>query len=221
MSGTLTDGRGAALPGAILTVPDVPGLGAITDAAGRFTLPAVPATPHTLRASYAGFEAVAQPLQGQPGPQQLPVLALQTARNLTPEAVVTATRANARTGTTYQNVSREQLQARNFGQDIPCLLDQMPSVVTTSDAGTGVGYTGIRIRGTDGTRINVTLNGVPVKEAESHGVFFVDLPDLASSVQSIQVQRGAGAQHQRRRGVRGQPERGNPRPAPQALCRNQ
>ncbi|GAB3854429.1 TonB-dependent receptor [Hymenobacter terrigena] len=113
-------------------------------------------------------------------------------RILTPGAIVTATRATDKTGTTYQNVSREQLQARNFGQDIPYLLDQTPSVVTTSDAGTGVGYTGIRIRGTDGTRINVTLNGVPVNEAESHGVFFVDLPDLASSTQSIQVQRGAG-----------------------------
>jgi len=111
---------------------------------------------------------------------------------LTPEAVVTATRATDKTGTAYQNVSRQELQARNFGQDIPYLLDQTPSVVTTSDAGTGVGYTGIRIRGTDGTRINVTLNGVPVNEAESHGVFFVDLPDLASSTQSIQVQRGAG-----------------------------
>ncbi|MBF9141374.1 TonB-dependent receptor [Hymenobacter properus] len=113
-------------------------------------------------------------------------------RILTPEAVVTATRATDKTGTAYQNVSRQQLQARNFGQDIPYLLDQTPSVTTTSDAGTGVGYTGIRIRGTDGTRINVTLNGVPVNEAESHGVFFVDLPDLASSTQSIQVQRGAG-----------------------------
>ncbi|MBO2010515.1 TonB-dependent receptor [Hymenobacter negativus] len=129
-----------------------------------------------------------------PAHAQQPVPA-DTARRrtiLTPEAVVTATRATDKTGTTYQNVSREQLQARNFGQDIPYLLDQTPSVVTTSDAGTGVGYTGIRIRGTDGTRINVTLNGVPVNEAESHGVFFVDLPDLASSTQSIQVQRGAG-----------------------------
>ena len=80
-----------------------------------------------------------------------------------------------------------------MGRILPYLLDQTPSVVTTSDAGTGVGYTGLRIRGTDGTRINVTLNGVPVNEAESHGVFFVDLPDLASSTQSIQVQiRGAG-----------------------------
>ncbi len=192
VSGSLTDARGAALAGATVTLPDVPGLGATTDAAGRFALPAVPAGPHTLRASFVGFAALTQPLQGAPGAQQLPPLALQPARNLTPEAVVTATRANERTGTTYQNVGREPLQARNFGQDLPYLLDQTPSVVTTSDAGTGVGYTGLRIRGTDGTRINVTLNGVPVNEAESHGVYFVDLPDLASSVQSVQVQRGAG-----------------------------
>lgn len=76
VSGTLTDGRGAALPGATITLPDVPGLGATTDAAGHFVLPAVPAGPHTLRASYVGFEATALPLQGQPGPQQLPALAL-------------------------------------------------------------------------------------------------------------------------------------------------
>ncbi len=113
-------------------------------------------------------------------------------RILTPEAVVTATRATDKTGTSYQNLSHGQVQARNFGQDLPYLLDQTPSVTTTSDAGTGIGYTGLRIRGTDATRINVMLNGVPVNEAESHGVFFVDLPDLASSVQSIQVQRGAG-----------------------------
>ncbi len=111
---------------------------------------------------------------------------------LTPEVAVTATRASANTGTAYQTVGRAELQARNFGQDLPYLLDQTPSVVTTSDAGTGIGYTGLRIRGTDASRINVTLNGVPVNEAESHGVFFVDLPDLASSVQSIQVQRGVG-----------------------------
>ncbi len=193
VSGTLTDAQtGAALPGATVVLADQPTLGATTDANGRFTLPAVPAGPHTLQVRFVGFEAISQPLQGQSEAQTLPPFALRTARNLTPEAVVTATRANERTATTYQNVSREQLQARNFGQDLPYLLDQTPSVVTTSDAGTGVGYTALRIRGTDGTRINVTLNGVPVNEAESHGVFFVDLPDLASSVQSIQVQRGAG-----------------------------
>ena len=193
VAGLITDAQtGAALPGATVVLTDAPTLGATTDAAGRFRLPAVPAGPHTLHVRFVGYEAISQPLTGQAEAQQLAPLSLRVARNLTPEAVVTATRANERTATTYQNVSREQLQARNFGQDLPYLLDQTPSVVTTSDAGTGVGYTALRIRGTDGTRINVTLNGVPVNEAESHGVFFVDLPDLASSIQSIQVQRGAG-----------------------------
>ncbi len=80
----------------------------------------------------------------------------------------------------------------NLGQDIPFLLNQTPSVVINSDAGNGVGYTGIRIRGTDATRINVTLNGIPYNDAESQGTFFVDLPDFSSSVGSIQVQRGVG-----------------------------
>ncbi len=108
------------------------------------------------------------------------------------EAQITATRANEQTGTAYQTLETKEIKDRNFGQDLPYLLDQTPSVVTTSDAGTGIGYTGLRIRGTDPTRVNVTLNGVPVNEAESHSVYFVDLPDLGSSVSSIQVQRGVG-----------------------------
>jgi iron complex outermembrane receptor protein len=164
---------------------------AVTEVGGRFTIPVVAAGMHTLRFSFVGFRTVERQINGSTEGQSIEVT-LWEGGVVTPEVAVTATRATDNTGTAYQNVSREELQARNFGQDIPYLLDQTPSVVTTSDAGTGVGYTGIRIRGTDGTRINVTLNGVPVNEAESHGVFFVDLPDLASSVQSIQVQRGAG-----------------------------
>src|SRR5678809_784516 len=80
----------------------------------------------------------------------------------------------------------------NLGQDIPFLLNQTPSVVINSDAGNGVGYTGIRIRGSDATRINMTINGIPYNDAESQGLFFVNLPDLASSVNNIQVQRGVG-----------------------------
>ncbi len=90
-------------------------------------------------------------------------------------------------------LSKKDLERGNLGQDLPFLLQYTPSVVTTSDAGAGVGYTGLRIRGTDATRINVTLNGIPVNDAEAQGVFFVDLPDLASSTGSIQIQRGIGA----------------------------
>jgi len=89
-------------------------------------------------------------------------------------------------------IGKIEIEKNNLGQDLPYLLQYTPSAVVTSDAGTGVGYTGLRIRGTDGNRINVTLNGVPVNDAESQGAFFVDLPDLASSAGSIQVQRGVG-----------------------------
>jgi len=93
---------------------------------------------------------------------------------------------------TLTNISRKELAKQNLGQDIPFILENIPSVVANSDAGNGVGYTGIRIRGTDATRINITLNGIPFNDGESQGSFFVDLPDFTSSVGSIQVQRGVG-----------------------------
>ncbi len=108
------------------------------------------------------------------------------------EVMVEATRAKENSATTFTNVSKEDIEALNLGQDLPILLQQTPSVVTTSDAGAGVGYTGLRIRGSDGTRINVTVNGIPINDAESHGVFWVNMPDLASSTESIQIQRGVG-----------------------------
>jgi iron complex outermembrane receptor protein len=90
------------------------------------------------------------------------------------------------------NLDKKDIARQNLGQDLPFLLNQTPSVVVNSDAGNGIGYTGIRIRGTDATRINVTLNGIPYNDAESQGSFFVDLPDFASSVNRIQIQRGVG-----------------------------
>ena len=108
------------------------------------------------------------------------------------EVVVKATRATDKTGTAYSTVTKKELQKTNLGQDIPFLLNLTPSVVVTSDAGTGIGYTGIRIRGSDATRINVTLNGIPYNDAESQGVFWVNMPDFASSISSVQVQRGVG-----------------------------
>src|SRR5437763_3474589 len=90
------------------------------------------------------------------------------------------------------NLNKADIERQNLGQDLPFLLNQTPSVVINSDAGNGVGYTGIHIRGTDATRINVTLNGIPYNDAESQGTFFVDLPDIASSINNIQIQRGVG-----------------------------
>ncbi|MBP6619047.1 MAG: TonB-dependent receptor [Leadbetterella sp.] len=108
------------------------------------------------------------------------------------EVVVNATRAKETSGMAFSNVSQKEIKKQNLGQDLPFLLNQMPSVVVSSDAGAGVGYTGIRIRGTDPTRINVTLNGIPYNDSESQGVYWVNMPDFASSVQSIQIQRGVG-----------------------------
>ncbi len=108
------------------------------------------------------------------------------------EVFVIATRATQKTPVAFTNVSSEEIKKTNFGQDIPYLLGMTPSAITTSDAGAGIGYTSFRVRGTDGTRINVTANGVPMNDAESHTLFWVNMPDFASSVKSIQVQRGAG-----------------------------
>src|ERR1700712_4801515 len=105
---------------------------------------------------------------------------------------VTAVRAGDKAPFAKTNISKKEIEQNNLGQDLPFLLNQTPSVVVNSDAGAGVGYTGIRIRGTDASRINVTLNGIPYNDAESQGTYFVDLPDLSSSVNSIQVQRGVG-----------------------------
>lgn len=105
---------------------------------------------------------------------------------------VKATRANTKAPFTKTNLLKDEIAKVNLGQDLPMILNQTPSVVTNSDAGNGVGYTGIKIRGTDATRINVTLNGVPYNDAESQGTFFVNLPDFASSASSIQIQRGVG-----------------------------
>ncbi|MBS1630473.1 MAG: TonB-dependent receptor [Bacteroidetes bacterium] len=106
---------------------------------------------------------------------------------------VRALRAGSESPFAKTDISGQELQEGNLGQDLPFLLQYTPSVVVTSDAGAGVGYTGIRIRGSDATRINITLNGVPVNDAESQGAFFVDLPDLASSIGSLQIQRGIGS----------------------------
>jgi len=105
---------------------------------------------------------------------------------------VKAIRAMEHAPVTKTNISKKTIEKQNLGQDLPFLLNQTPSVVINADAGNGVGYTGIRIRGTDATRINVTLNGIPYNDAENQGTFFVDLPDFASSLSSIQIQRGVG-----------------------------
>ena len=108
------------------------------------------------------------------------------------EVIVSSVRAKDKNPITFTNVSAAEIAPRNLGQDIPILLQYLPSVVSTTDAGNGVGYTYMRVRGADGSRINVTLNGIPFNDSESQGTFFVNLPDFASSLESVQLQRGVG-----------------------------
>ena len=115
----------------------------------------------------------------------IPTIALQ-------EIQLIGIQANENTPVTFSNVTKEEIESRNLGQDIPILLNYLLGVVTTSDAGAGIGYTGIRVRGSDATRVNITINGIPYNDAESQGTFWVNLPDFASSVSQFQLQRGVG-----------------------------
>ena len=108
------------------------------------------------------------------------------------EVNVNALRAGERTPVTFTNISKSEIEKGNLGQDLPYMISLTPSVVTTSDAGAGVGYTGFRVRGSDPTRINVTINGIPLNDSESQGVWWVNMPDFSSSIENIQIQRGVG-----------------------------
>lgn len=109
------------------------------------------------------------------------------------ELIIQSVRAKDNTPMTFSKINKKDVENRNLGQDIPVLLNFMPSVVSTSDAGNGVGYTGLRVRGSDATRINVTINGIPYNDSESHGSFWVNMPDFVSSVENMQLQRGVGS----------------------------
>ncbi len=164
--------------------------GTYTNAKGEFLLKNVPQGSYVVRISFVGFESATLPTNLDKD-NEIKV-SLSKSTFVADEVVVSATRANAKTATAFTNVGKDELQAQNLATDLPVLLNFTPSMVTTTDAGAGVGYTGMRIRGTDATRINVTINGIPYNDPESAGTYFVDLPDLASSVSSIQIQRGVG-----------------------------
>ncbi len=164
---------------------------AITDEFGRFRIDKLPEGEYALLVRFLGYEDLHQSVHVTSDMQI--ELRLKETSFITDEVVVTATRATGKTPTTYTTVNKQALQKQNFGQDLPMLINWTPSLVTTSDAGAGIGYTGLRIRGSDATRINVTINGIPYNDSESLGTFWVDIPDVASSSQSIQIQRGVGS----------------------------
>ena len=160
------------------------------DAAGRAVIHQIKEGNYTIAASYLGYQS--EKYQVTINADQHVDIALRQAALLTDEVVVQATRATENTATTYKNIGKEEIAKNNLGQDIPYLLDQTPGVVVSSDAGAGVGYTAMRIRGSDAQRTNITINGIPLNDAESMGSFFVNLPDFASSVDNVQIQRGVG-----------------------------
>jgi iron complex outermembrane receptor protein len=180
---------GEPLPGASVVIENTfYGVSAKSD--GSFEFRNLKTGEYTLKASFVGFET--QEISVKVPTEQSVTFELAPTFIMTGEVLVSATRAKDKTPVAYTNISGEEIASRNMGQDIPYLLQLTPSFVATSDAGAGVGYTNFRIRGTDLNRINVTVNGIPLNDAESHGTWFVDQPDLASSLENVQIQRGVG-----------------------------
>ncbi|TDE11537.1 TonB-dependent receptor [Dyadobacter psychrotolerans] len=188
ISGRITDvADGKPLPGATIRAGEI--RGAASDKDGNFTLKNISENVQSLDVSYIGYQSVKFGISESGNALEIK---LNKSTYQADEVIISATRVTDKNGMAYTNVSAEAIEKQNLGQDLPVLLNFTPSLVSTSDAGGGVGYTGIRIRGSDATRINVTVNGIPYNDAESQGVFWVNMPDFASSVSSVQIQRGVG-----------------------------
>ena len=161
-----------------------------TNAQGLFSFTGLAAGNYVLKVSFVGYQAIEKTIVL---PAEAPLeIVLKPTSFSGDEVLIQATRATEQSATTYTNLSKVVLEKNNTGQDLPFVLNQTPGVVVSSDAGTGIGYTGLRIRGSDASRINVTLNGIPFNDPESQATYFVNLPDFVSSVDNIQVQRGVG-----------------------------
>jgi iron complex outermembrane receptor protein len=190
ISGRLTDDKGLALPGASITIENSL-MGVLTGAEGNYSLTVPASGNYVVKYSFIGYESEYRNLNLIS--DTIINVTLLSKSYLTEEVLVNATRAGEHAPLAYTTVTRADISKNNSAQDIPYLIGNTPSLVVSSDAGTGVGYTNINIRGSDVKRINVTIDGIPVNDAESHGVWWVDLPDIASSADNIQIQRGVGS----------------------------
>ncbi|NSW94741.1 MAG: TonB-dependent receptor [Bacteroidales bacterium] len=189
LKGRVTDTNGNPLAGAGVTIIDT-FFGVYTSADGTYVITGLRDGSYKVRATFLGFEPRIVEVTVS-GDTVLDIL-LEQASYMTDEVIVSATRAGMKSPLAFNTIERDLLQKQNSGHDLPFLLSLTPSLVETSEAGTGIGYTNLRIRGSDASRINVTLDGIPLNDPESQQVFWVDLPDLASSVENIQIQRGVG-----------------------------
>lgn len=188
LSGKVIDEQQNPLPGASVSLKGA-SIGVVTDLNGAFSLKLAEGK-NTLAFSYLGYKTqILEVFMSADKPITIQLLPEETALE---EVIVSSVRVKDSDPVTHNNITKQELEKRNLGQDVPMLLNYLPSVVTTSDAGAGVGYTGIRVRGSDATRVNVTINGIPYNDAESQSTYWVDLPDFASSTESMQLQRGIG-----------------------------
>lgn len=189
LRGKVTDLNDDPLAGASVTITGTYN-GVQTRADGVYGFNGLKPGNYTIRFSYIGYETVVKDLEIVT--DTLLDVKLRPMAIITDDVIISATRAGDRAPLAYTNIAGDILEKRNSGQDLPYLLSLTPSFIETSEAGNGIGYTSMRIRGTDASRINVTIDGIPLNDPESQQVFWVDLPDLASSVDNIQVQRGVG-----------------------------
>jgi len=181
--------NGEPLPGAHVRLQNTFYTG-VSDSSGSYSISGIRKGNYLLTCSFVGYKQVTVTCRIQ-GDTTINFL-LEESAILGEEVNIVATRAGEKYPTAYTTLTGAAIEETNLGRDLPYVVQSTPSVIVTSDAGNGIGYTGLNIRGSDLTRINVTINGIPLNDAESQGVWFVDLPDLASSSESIQIQRGVG-----------------------------
>lgn len=191
ITGIITDSKNQSpLPAAAITVTPGP-LGAISNQNGSYQVKLPSAGNYTVKVSFIGYEPQSKEIYVAENNATLNFQLMEMASLLEP-VNISAVRAADDAPIAKTDFNKAEIAKRNDGRDVPFILKDMPSTVVNADAGTGIGYTGIRVRGSDITRINVTVNGIPLNDPESHGVFWVNTPDLVSSTNSMQVQRGVG-----------------------------
>ncbi len=189
ISGRVTDENGMPLQGAAVIIKGTY-LGVTAGSGGEFSFKPMRQGSYTVEVSFLGYRTEERELELDR--ERYLEFTLETTLIPADEVIIMGTRATESTPVAYSNLASGEIQKLNTGQDLPYLLSSLPSLVQTSEAGTGLGYTNFRIRGTGPSRINVTIDGIPVNDAESQQVFWVNMPDLASSISDIQVQRGVG-----------------------------
>lgn len=190
LSGTVRDGESNELLSGASVWIDNSGIPVFTDQNGEFTIKKIKAGTHTVNVLFLGYSkyhseiTITQDTKTE--------IKLEPTSLIAEGIQVNATRLPEKAPGAVQNISLREIKKENSGLDLPFIIHSSPSAVSTSDAGNGIGYTGLRIRGTDATRINVTVNGIPFNNPESQEVYWVDIPDIASSIDNIQIQRGVG-----------------------------